>query len=208
MKRPTTTAVLGTLTLAIMGAAGGQAAHADDSNYISIFGGLNSLDDTSISSPTGSIGSDFDEGFGVGIAVGRWFDARQHWRAEVELSYRENDIDRLGAARGRGEVNALAYMVNGYYDFRPGERVQPYVGVGVGIAEIDAENVGIGSARLDDDDSVFAYQFIGGLGYQLTDRVDLFGELRYLGSEDPELDGGRELDYESANVLAGLRFRF
>lgn len=208
MKPSTKTAVLGTLALAVMGAGGVQAAQAQESNYISIFGGLNSLDDTSISSPTGSIGSDFDDGFGVGVAIGRWLDARQHWRAEVELSYRENDIDRLGAGRGRGEVNSLAYMVNGYYDFRPGEQVQPYVGAGVGIADIDAENIGVGGSRLDDNDSVFAYQFIGGVGYQLTNTVDLFGELRYLASDDPEFDGGRELEYESANVLAGLRYRF
>lgn len=204
----TKTAVLGTLTLAVMGIAGVQAAQAEESSYVSIFGGLNSLDDTSISSPTGSLGSDFDEGFAAGIGVGRWLDSREHWRAEAELSYRENDIDRLGTGRGRGEVNSLAYMVNGYFDFRPGERVQPYVGAGVGIAQIDAENISIGGARLDDDDSVFAYQFMGGVGYQLTNTVDLFGELRYMGSDDPEFAGGRELEYESTNVLAGLRYRF
>lgn len=208
MKPSIKTTVLRTLTLAVISAAGIHAAQAAESNYISVFGGLNSLDDTSISSSTGAINSDFDEGFGVGVAIGRWFDSRQHWRGEVELSYRENDIDRLGTAGGGGEVNSLAYMVNGYYDFRPNARVQPYVGAGVGIAEVEAENIAFGGARLDDDDSVFAYQFIGGVGYQLTDTVDLFGELRYLATDDPEFNGGQELDHESANALAGLRYRF
>lgn len=211
MKKLPGTSVIGRALLAAAVATTGlQVAQAANGNYISIYGGLNDLDDTSIdSSDAGRISSDFDEGYGVGAAIGRWFDAQRHWRAEVEFAYRENDFDRIGR-RGGGdaELSSQAYMVNGYYDFRPNASFSPYVGAGVGIADVEVEDVPFSGGRLDDEDSVFAYQFIGGVGYGLTERVDLFGELRYLATDEPRFNGGQELDYETVNALAGIRYSF
>lgn len=195
----------------LIGGPSVSAVQAAGPNYVSVFGGFNSLDDPDISTSTGELSSDADGGFGVGIAIGRWFDTQRHWRAEVEASYRENDIDSSGTAGGsEGEINSVNYMVNGYYDFRPDSIFSPYLGAGIGFADIDVEGLDLGSAgTLDDDDSVFSYQLIGGVSYQATATIDLFGELRYLATEDAEFsNGGREFDYETASALAGLRYRF
>jgi len=208
MKLPIKAMTRGSMLAAVLSTVGMQAAQAEGNNYFSVFGGLSSLDDTSISSPGGSISSDSDEGFGVGLAAGRWFDARKHWRGEIEISYRENDLDEVaGRGGGNAELNSLAYMVNGYYDFRPRARFSPYVGAGIGFADVEAENIAYGGTLLDDDDTVFAYQFIGGVGYEVSERVDLFGEVRYLATDDPSFNN-RQLDYETVNLLGGVRYRF
>lgn len=62
-------------------------------NYFSAWGGYKALDDSDLETPGGDLESSFDDGFGVGVAYGRWFDAQRHWRGELGLSYRENDVD-------------------------------------------------------------------------------------------------------------------
>lgn len=184
------------------------AAQAAGPNYFSAWGGYNALGDSDIESPGSDLESDFDGGFGVGVAYGRWFDTQRHWRGEVELSYRENDVDDVSGVGSDGAFNALTGMVNGYYDFLPDARLSPYVGVGVGYADVEADGVGLaGGGELDDDDGVFAYQAMVGANYQLTSNVDFFGEVRYLDTDDPEFDG-RESEYETFTGLAGVRYRF
>jgi len=192
--------------LVSIGAIG--TAQAEGTNYFSAWGGYNALDDSDIETPGGDLTSDFDDGFGVGAAYGRWFDTQRHWRGEVELSYRENDTDDVSGIGSDGEFNIFTGMVNGYYDFTPDARFSPYVGVGVGFADVEADRVALpGGGRIDDDDNVFAYQAMLGASYELTSSVDFFGEVRYLGTEDPEFDG-RESEYETFTGLAGLRYRF
>lgn len=188
-------------SLAAAQAAGGP-------NYFSAWGGYNALEDSDIGSPGIEVESDFDGGFGVGVAYGRWFDTPRHWRGEVELGYRGNDVDDVSGVGSDGEFNALTGMVNGYYDFLPDARLSPYVGVGVGYADVEADGVGLaGGGELDDDDGVFAYQAMVGANYQLNPGVDLFGEVRYLDTDDLEFNGG-ESEYESFTGLAGVRYRF
>lgn len=184
------------------------AAQAEGPNYFSAWGGYNALDDSDIETPGADLTSDFDDGFGVGAAYGRWFDPQRHWRGEVELSYRENDIDDVSGTSSDGEFTVFTGMVNGYYDFTPDARLSPYVGVGVGFADVEADRVALpGGGQIDDDDNVFAYQAMLGASYELTSSVDFFGEVRYLGTEDPEF-GGRESEYETFTGLAGVRYRF
>lgn len=196
------------ITGMLIGIGSVGAAQAAGPNYFSAWGAYNALDDSDIESPGGDVNSDFDDGFGVGIAYGRWFDSQRHWRGELELAYRENDVDEVSGVNADGEFNALTGMLNAYYDFTPDARLSPYVGVGVGYADIEADGVALaGPGGLDDDDQVFAWQAMAGANYTLTDTVDLFGELRYLGSDDPEFDK-RESEYQSWSGLAGLRYRF
>lgn len=184
------------------------AAQAAGPNYLAAWGGYNTLEDSDIGFPGSELGSDFDGGFGAGVVYGRWFDTQRHWRGEVELGYRENDVDDVSGVGSDGEFNALTGMVNGYYDFLPDAGFSPYVGVGVGYADVEADGVGLpGGGELDDDDGVFAYQAMVGANYQLTSNVDLYGEIRYLDTDDPEFDGG-ESEYETFTGLAGVRYRF
>lgn len=87
-----------------------------------------------------------------------------------------------------------------------GEPFRPYVSAGLGVARHDGElsAAGISSS---DKDTVFAYQVGAGLGYDVTDNVNIFGGYRYLGSSDATLDT-LEAEYDAHELRVGVRYAF
>lgn len=159
-----------------------------------------------------------DDGYsGVG-AVGCDLEG---FRVELEGSYRAS---RVGEARasgltvaGDGDVSALSAMANVYFDpaFQLGP-VQPYVGAGAGISRFKAENVeAVGIAGLGPvsaSETGFAYQFMAGAGWRLTDQAALTAGYRYFAtpSIDTTIDplGSVEIDGLGLHsVEVGLRYR-
>ena len=95
-------------------------------------------------------------------------------------------------------------MGNVIYDFMPSSRINPFVGLGVGVARVDVKTLGQFSAvpagqtpyqnlSIDDNDTVFAYQGLAGLAWQATDRLSVDLTYRMLGTASAEvgLDGLR-----------------
>jgi opacity protein-like surface antigen len=85
---------------------------------------------------------------------------------------------------------------------------QPYVGAGIGGADLETSMYdGTWSA-----DTVFAYQFIGGVGYQVAPQWTLFGEARYFGTQGSEFDGpdGFNFDagFDTIDLLVGAKLSF
>lgn len=157
-------------TLLALGVLCAPAAHAGW--YVSVFAGLNDVDDTTIATGLGTLDSSYDSGVTWGIAGGYEF---QRFRLEGEiLSERENDVDvhRLDGVDQQGSVGTLENEVgigNILYDFRREARVSPYVGVGVGVAEVTASDYGfVGLPETFAEDNVLAYQAIVGLGIELS----------------------------------------
>jgi opacity protein-like surface antigen len=104
-------------------------------------------------------------------------------------------------------------MVNAYYDFKNATPFTPYVGAGVGFAQASAKDVKeAGVTILDDDDGVFAYQLIGGVGYSIGPALTLDLMYKYVGTDDASMtatDGSSvEGEYQSHNVMIGLRFNY
>ncbi len=99
-------------------------------------------------------------------------------------------------------------MVNGYYAYNL-DKFRPYVGVGVGGANVSADVSSLGIKIVDDDDTVFAYQGIIGLEYQLSDSVSFGARYAYFATQDPTFfdTAGFEFDSEvqSHNVMATIR---
>ena len=159
----------------------------------------------------GTTRTEYDVGAGFG-AVGGW-DFGNNIRAELELSYRISGADRQlpGAIALDGTTSALALMANGYYDFYLGDWV-PYAGFGLGFARIASDIDSGGVKIVDDSDVVFAYQFIGGVGYTLTPQVTLTLDYRIFGTSDPELTNTSNVkfdaEYFTQNIMLGARYRF
>lgn len=163
-----------------------------------------------------------DTGFGVNGVLGYAFS--NGWRTELELGYRENDLDQLDLQAGFGDANgesvdvsgdtsALSLMANTWYNFNTGSRFQPYLGGGIGVAQVAANNVRADGADLfDDDDVVFAYQAGAGVDMGINDDLTVGVGYRYFGTEDPEfdVDSGGEIrsQYRSHQVGAQMRWRF
>jgi len=221
----TNTALAG-LAVALVGLA---SEPASAQWYVSAYGGGNILEDADNAGSAISASSSFDTGYVVGGAIGRGFGP---WRFEGEVAYRQNDLSELtfisdgglGVALGigsldglsvnaNGDVSALSFMANVFYDFKLASGFNPYIGGGVGVAQVSANNVRVaGFQVVDDSDTVLAFQAGAGVSYDVQPHAALFLEYRFFRTLDPSLADviGNQFDaeYQSHSVNAGIRFIF
>jgi len=154
---------------------------------------------------------EFDTGFGINGAVGYGIG---NVRLEGELSYRTADMDKLsgtatigsltlsGSGDVSGDVTSLGLMANVWYDIETGTKWVPFIGAGIGLANVDAEIEGES-----EDDTVFAYQVGAGIGYEISDSTTATLGYRYFATSDPDFDG-IEAEVGTHNIEVGVRFAF
>ena len=180
--------VVGLLAGAPFAAVAGDGYHYDhnwmgmEGPYLSAFGGWNNTEDDAGVNP--------DDGWVGGIASG----GKTRWaRAELEASYRSNDIDSIGG----GEVTSTAIMGNAYWDIETNTRFTPYLGAGIGAAYVDFDTAG-------GDDSVeFAYQGMAGANFALNPNWSVGAEYRYFATTQVD-----NVDYNNHAVLGNVRYSF
>ena len=107
-----------------------------------------------------------------------------------------------------GELGLATVAVNLIHDFDTGTRFRPYVGVGVGAGFLTSDLAVGGRTLSEDDDAVFLYQFIGGLEVEMTERLSLFTEYRYVGLDDFSLSSGGSSYDGRHQLLFGARITF
>ena len=115
-----------------------------------------------------------------------------------------------------GNLTSTTLMANGYYDFKSSSPFTPYLGMGLGAANVEIKNITgpLGNdLNYSVDDSVFAYQFIAGCSYAINKNIALDISYRYVGADDPSFDDSyynRVTDFEFAshNFLFGGRYTF
>ena len=140
-----------------------------------------------------------DNGWAGAIGAGREFG--NGLRAEGELVYLKSDLK--GSAGG--DAKTLGGFANLYYDFNRGGQFQPFVGGGVGFAQVKVDN-----ALVDDDDTGFAYQAKAGVSYKINDKWTGEVAYRYLGVTDVSLGNGPtklDGDFNSQAVTVGVRYK-
>lgn len=109
-----------------------------------------------------------------------------------------------------GSAEAITLMANGYYDFHLPSGLKPYIGAGLGVAILSANVEGFGRTLTDDSDTVFAYQGIVGVGYEVSMGgmpVTLLLDYSYFGSQNPTLTSkatGTEFEAEFDAHYVGL----
>jgi outer membrane protein OmpA-like peptidoglycan-associated protein len=146
-------------------------------------------------------------GLGLGYAYGNGF------RGALEFDYHGNDIDNVSGATASGDAQALSFMVSGYYDFFRDKQVQPYLGIGFGVAKVDADGVTpVSGSSIDDDDIGLAFHGTAGVSVALSERTKLTFSYRYFSVPDlgftTAAGASVDSDYSSHDVLVGLRFSF
>lgn len=129
----------------------------------------------------------------------------------------------LGKKKLNGSTSAYVFTLNAYYDLDLGGGFAPYAGGGAGMAILSVkaesgEQLTEGRILVDDKDYAFAYQFGGGLGFELSDKknspsVTFTLDYRYLGIVKPKLIGevtgnAIETDFRGHYVGAGIRLGF
>jgi opacity protein-like surface antigen len=217
-------AVSGTTTLAF-GFLSGFAPTAHAQWYVSGNVGTAALSDAEAdvtgSGTNGTTTIESDTGYGLSGALGYSWGS---FRLEGELSYRENDLDQASNVSGgglvfpaagtaSGETSAFGFMVNGWYDFQTGSKWVPYIGGGIGGANINLNVKSVGGTAIgyDESDTVVAFQAGAGVGYRVTPRVTFGLSYRLFGTLDPKFDNGVnqvEGEYLSHNFMAGVRVAF
>lgn len=209
---------------------------AAQDNYIALFGGLSDLDNPTfrgdVATGAGinpeSVDTDFDTGFGLGIAYGRSFGslgANTRLRGEVELSYSESDVDGIAFSGNGpaaeinvdGDISTTRLFGNVLVDFETGGAFTPYVGAGLGIARTESDLVYGPGVRVRDSDTNLSAQLIAGTAYKINDTWSLTGDVRYIRDFNVELNrtaptgastGDIEDDIDTFAVNIGLRYRF
>ena len=177
-----------------------QAQAPSPGVYIGAEGGLNWLlnftANTGLAAiPTVSVTP--QTGWAVGGVIGYDFVGP---RVELEGVYRNNQLN-LGVPGTaiNNQVGQLGIMANLLYDFMPGSVITPYIGAGAGVGFVDS-NQSLGS-------TVFAYQGIIGLGWNVDTnfRVNIDG--RYYGTSNPTVNG-QTWTNNNFSVMLGLQLKF
>jgi opacity protein-like surface antigen len=152
-----------------------------------------------------------DTGYGVSLAIGNDL---MDYRLDLEVAYRANDLDDitvqgLPAVPIEGEVTSTSLLANAYIDFHNNSAVTPYIGFGVGGANVDVEvdnilGVPVGESE---DDNVFAYQLAVGSTFKVSETSMIDLSYRYFATDDPDLNG-TEIEYATSNITLGFRMNF
>ena len=198
------------LIAALPGAA--EAQNRPVGFYMGIGGGANFAEDSDIGGSGVGTRADLDTGYAIVGSIGYGY--ANGFRSEIEFAYRQNDVSGLrGTVGGNGDYSSHAVMVNLLYDINTGTSITPYFGAGIGVAQLDLDNVGpVGLGRVNDDDTGFAYQGIVGASLKLTDQLFAFAEYRYFATEDlsfgRSVPGRIEADYSNHTTMLGLRWAF
>lgn len=167
----------------------------------------------------------FDDGYLAGFTIGS--QVHPNVRYELETTYRNNDaedwfietftggvVTASTQNTATGDLESLSGMVNILFDFA--ER-QPgcanfYGGVGFGLISVEGE-IAAGGTNYDVSDTSSAFQAIAGVTYAFRERVDFYGEYRFLNAQNilvtdlttPVSLG--DFEYTNNSLLFGLRFR-
>lgn len=172
--------------------------------YIGAAGGVSIMHDSDVSA-TGFDGTVlYDTGYGFNVSAG--YDL-EPVRVEFEFGYKNADIDTVrvdgqGVSVSDSDISVMSYMANAYFDIKTQSAFTPYIGAGLGVVngEIDIEGD-------KDDDTVFGYQIIAGVAYNMNKNMAIELSYRFQSSSDLSITDA-DVSYMSSNIMAGLRYNF
>ena len=161
-----------------------------------------------------NLDNDWMEDVGIGYGFSNGF------RLEGEVAHRYNSIEPGASVQPGGNTQVYTAMLNGIIDLNQGGTVQPYFGVGIGAARVDA-NAADGPPNpavtrfFDDSDTALAYQGLLGIGFKASEQLTFDIGYRYLFVPNLEFAGRNgatartyEADYTHQAATVGLRWQF
>ena len=158
----------------------------------------------------------FDNSRELAGAVGCRF--HENWRAEAEYSTRWSDISGLnGALTTTGKANVQTLGAHIFYDFRSGQRIRPFVGMGAGASRLDFKFEGpadhFPSFIVRGDDTNYGHYFnvLAGVTYNVSPALRLGLGVEYVTLPDDAIEsniGGIEGINRSYNYFLSARWFF
>lgn len=191
------------------------AAAMAQSDYFGVIGGYVMAQDFD--------GTDVEaDGLALGLVYGRELDSGL--RVEGELSYRSVSLETIGGVRYAGSATNLSLMLNLIYEMNldrgysygggGGGGIRPYLGIGGGgaLVRLNDLSTDLITTDINDDSYAYAYQFIGGVGFEVTSDSVFSVDYRYIVTEGAEftdtLGNTFDSDFLDWTVMIGLRTRF
>jgi opacity protein-like surface antigen len=171
----------------------------------------------------------YDLGYSAGVQVGYSFGGP---RVELEYNYRNNGASTIattvGTQSATGDLTSNNIMLNILYDFDTGSKWTPYIGFGLGSADVKANNITTSAnipvtSFLDGGGNKFAAQFIFGAEYAVSDRFGITLDWRGLWASNANFNygigcqpgtknciqtGTTNYDYWNGALNVGVRFKF
>ncbi|WP_209587416.1 outer membrane beta-barrel protein [Massilia sp. BHUDP2] len=182
-----------------------QARSADPVRYWGAHAGVNTLKDWDAQVDFGfgtprSGHADLDRGVHGGLMVGR---QSEHLRYELEYETGRIEVERLTldplsqAVNGKGRYHAL--FANAYRTDRLSERIDSFVGGGIGWGRVKLPQLGLGAncnCFGPASKSGFAWQLRAGLGYRVSDQASVSLQYTWLSLPRPEAEGPPGIRYD------------
>lgn len=190
--------------------------------YAGLRGGATFADDTQIRLGAATVTTSYDDpGWMISGYAGYRFQNAPGLRGELELGYLNDSVlshrvQGLGTIENgaSGDTSVLFGLASLYYDFPTGGMIHPFVGGGIGVADVDFSGhsaTGPG-ALIDDNATAFAWHLTAGASVDLTPNTELELGYRYLATTGAELtaaDGTtREVDTADHIIFGGIRYKF
>ena len=150
----------------------------------------------------GTNGPRSDDGWAIDAGVGRSFG--NGWRADGQVLY----LDNSGKS-GAGDTKVTAGLASVYYDFLRDSQWRPFVGAGIGIAQVKEDSGSILAPH--GDKTTFAYQVGAGVSHPFNDRLTGEVAYRYLGVPSVKFGAAANRvsgDFGASLVTVGLRYKF
>lgn len=146
-----------------------------------------------------------DDSFGIGLTVGNRL--TDHVKIEFETAYTGGDQEKYGTEYG---VDIWSNMLNMYVYQQFGGAVEPYFGLGVGIAGLwgDAHGGGIDAASATAD---MSWSAMIGVNFALNARIDLNLGLKYQNYGDLEMHSGNldiATEIDATEMYIGAVYKF
>ncbi|MBL8550423.1 MAG: OmpA family protein [Hyphomonadaceae bacterium] len=191
---------------------GATAAHAIEGAYGRVDGGYSwegQLNENSGATNL-NLNEDWVESLGMGYAFGSGL------RIEGEFAHRYHEVEPELGFVTEGDTHAWSAMGNVYYDFNKQGAVQPYVGVGVGVARVNFSATDPGTlTSYRDSDTAVAYQGLIGVGFRATENLSFDVGYRYFNAQSAKFSGVEGgfpatfgADYSDQAATVGLRWQF
>jgi opacity protein-like surface antigen len=138
----------------------------------------------------GKLDRAFAAGAGLGYQFSPWFRAdftADHW---FEAAFKGTRLASNGAyAVDRGDFDLTSFLVNGYVDLPLWSGITPYLGAGIGLAQIRFGNLTrdvVGTSGSNDTltvsshgETLLAWALMGGVGFDLTTNLKIDLGYRY-----------------------------
>jgi outer membrane protein OmpA-like peptidoglycan-associated protein len=198
--------------------------------YIGAAGGWSKLDHVDSTNSSFLFKSEETNGYAVLGFAG--YDFGGFFRLEGELGYRRHDVKSLAvvndgglgnkigvgsltgaSAHPSGHVSAASLMVNGLFNIVPSWRISPYIGGGIGAANVTLNKVAVaGTTVASGSDGRLAGQGIAGVGGKINEHVSLALDYRYFLTLDPTFRDASgapfRSHYRTQNVLLSVVYHF